>query len=100
MSAVRLEPLITQANDPRLRVCARVALIRTVSKSGTSWSAVAHTICTGATIDAPRPPQPAVTKTEPVWAIRASAREMVACADSGGPPSDDQRVARSLAASE
>ena len=55
-----------------------------VFKSGTSWLVVANTIWHGATTDMPRPPQAALTNTDPVCATRASARLMVACAVSRG----------------
>ena len=96
MSAVRLEPVIRHSMEfflsaPRSRSRANAA-----SRSGTNCSTLATTMCTGATTEAPRPPQAAETKTEPVCATSASASVIVAWEASAGPPSLDHRKLRSL----
>src|SRR6185437_11733919 len=94
MSAVRLEPLIMHAYELFARRCSAVALRKAVSRSGTSCETCPTTMWHGATTDAPRPPHDALTKTDPVCAMRASARVTVACELSLGAPSLDQRTTR------
>src|SRR5215831_18082354 len=98
MSAVRLEPLITQANEFWASIPCRDALPSAVSRSGTIWRTWATAMWHGATTDAPRPPHAAVTKMDPVCAINASTRVTVAWEASLGAPSLDQRTARLLSA--
>src|SRR6266567_8611287 len=96
MSAVRLEPLMMHANEVCSSLPCLLALASTVFRSGTNCETLATTMWQGATTEAPRPPQDAVTKIDPVCAIRASARVTVACEASRGAPWLDQRIGRSV----
>src|SRR5438270_14032511 len=94
MSAVRLEPLMMQAKEFFSSRPSAVALRNAVSRSDTSCDCCAITMWHGATTDAPRPPPDVLTKTDPVCAISASARVMVACELSAGTAWLDQRTGR------
>src|ERR1035438_6374402 len=92
MSAVRLDPVMSPTYDaPGISLG---TLAKAAAMSGTICSPRAYTIWHGATIDAPRPPQPDDVRIEPVCATRPCASVSDACVVSAGAPSEEKRTLR------